>query len=912
MAVERGSRRAGHGGPRQAGRFPVLRWLKVGAATAGVGVALAAAPAAALADTGTASSGAESSQGAASSAGVGASPDASRSGESSGKSHQDGPDADGEDAPESPPDDADTVAADADPEPGEDSSEQLADQSSASTNPPDDTTIDDEPPATAGGEANDEATPRSGREGRPASAATGTTGSSRAVGAAPTTADVASGHVGSPPAPAKPILSDIPAEPRSMNRQAMSVNATTTPAASAQSTVSSPAAPAAPEESTSRPQYPDSVSAPVSWRAIVTEGLSWIGLGALAPHLPVPQFPVPDLIAGAWIGLRRLHYTFVNSAPRLTPGAYTEDPHTGVSTGNLGGHDADGDAISYVVTSAPAHGTVHIADDGTYTYTPGAEFARTGGTDTFTVVAEDTGAANPWHLHPISDLVAGLTTFLNRLGLSTPPNASTATVTLIQSPVVCNADAGGNGCSAGGATVSPSVMVHNSSDHTIWVYNLTNSGDYSIAADFVPLRIDIGASAPVSLAVGTGAVGTPENRIYIVEGDAGFTLPVASPGGVDAFNPTAASAGNSFLNYNFLEYFLYPADGGYEYTIDTSYIDEWSLPIQYKFALNGADWSGAVDGKTYGFKDFDTVVSQLTAAGGPYKDLVWNGQSPWGPQPPATVSRIIGPDKVWAQQENQLASNVNMSEAGWVPASYQEFVQYGSYVVNAETVYPYAQNGTQYSSEGNFTFWKIAVDAPSSTPYPTALRTAAILDGFPAEQGVYGFFTYPNDETAGQFTNIPNSVSLDIYVHGSSDGSSDSVIEGGQWIYSGSSLRPGTELRKHHRDLMIGSSATDTFILDSVFTTRRAAPLVGAEGEQRDIVVIDRAALAGATSFEVDTVHCAWFLGSGFANYNSQFVYERSTGYLYYDEDPRRFGYTGVLAKLPRDSIDLAEAVFVL
>ena len=58
-----------------------------------------------------------------------------------------------------------------------------------------------------------------------------------------------------------------------------------------------------------------------------------------------------------------------------------------------------------------------------------------------------------------------------------------------------------------------------------------------------------------------------------------------------------------------------------------------------------------------------------------------------------------------------------------------------------------------------------------------------MLDGFPADaNGVYGFFTYPNDETAGQFTNIPDAVSLDVYVFGASDGVSDSVIGGGKWV----------------------------------------------------------------------------------------------------------------------------------
>ena len=67
-----------------------------------------------------------------------------------------------------------------------------------------------------------------------------------------------------------------------------------------------------------------------------------------------------------------------------------------------------------------------------------------------------------------------------------------------------------------------------------------------------------------------------------------------------------------------------------------------------------------------------------------------------------------------------------------------------------------------------------------------------MLDGYPADaNGVYGFFTYPNDETAGQFTNIPDAVSLDVYVFGASDGVSDSVIKGGKWLYSSSSSLHG-------------------------------------------------------------------------------------------------------------------------
>jgi hypothetical protein len=471
----------------------------------------------------------------------------------------------------------------------------------------------------------------------------------------------------------------------------------------------------------------------------------------------------------------------------------------------------------------------------------------------------------------------------------------------------------------------------------MWVYNLTNTGNYSIPdapwqsgsvpADWQgPVEIAAGSSAPVTLAPFNAAPGSPGNRIYIVEGQA-FALPITPTSGVDPFYPPGTPAGDSFQNYSFLEYSLYPADGGYQYTIDVSDIDEWSLPIQTMFTLNGAAWTGAVNGKMYGFNDFDTVVSQLNAAGSGYGNLVWSGSTPWGPQPPATVSRIIGPDKVWTAQSGEPAGNFNMNNTGWVPASYQNFVQYGSYVdqTTQQTVYPYAFSGTGVScppasctatalTPTNFDFWKNQVTAPGSTPYPIALRTAAILDGFTTDNanGVYGFFTYPNDEVAGQFTNIPTAVSLDVYVDGSSDGLTDSAIPGGVWSYTSSAARTGKRLRLLlKRPNQSGTDGTDTFIVNYPFKMGWTAPVLDVNGPGGDIAVIDRAALR-ATSTTIDVVDRARFLCGKLSNVDSQFVYEKSTGTLYYDKYPQLPGYTAVLAKFRGGVNDPAGTLFVL
>ncbi len=516
---------------------------------------------------------------------------------------------------------------------------------------------------------------------------------------------------------------------------------------------------------------------------------------------------------------------------------------------------------------------------------------------------------------------------------ATVPAPGTAAPAAVPDSACCSSPAAGTDAAA----TAPAITIYNNStSQSIWVYNLTATGNYSIPdtpwttdsapPDWVgPVQITAGSSAPVTLAVYNAAPGSPGNRIYIVEGSA-FTLPITEPSGVDPFYPPGSPGDDAFSNYSFLEYSLYPvAGGGYQYTIDVSYIDEWSLPIQTKFTLNGADWKGAVSGKTYGFSDFDTVVSQLNAAGGPYGDLVWSGATPWAPQPPTTVRRIIGPDKVWTAQSGEPPSNINMNQTGWVPASYQNFVQYGSYVDprTKKTVYPYAFNGTGVScrpasctatprTQTNFDFWRYRVSAPGSTPYPMALRTAAILDGFTTADanGVYGFFTYPNDEAAGQFTNIPTAVSLDVYVHGSSDGVSDGAIPGGAWYYTSSAAHNRRRLLQA-RPRVSGTDGTDTYIVDYAFKFAPKAPRLDVNGPGGDIAVIDRLAL-GATSTTIDVVDRAWFLCGALSNVHSQFVYERSTGTLYYDKNPNLPGYTAVLAKFNGGVTDPAGTLFVL
>ncbi|AKK28741.1 Ig-like domain-containing protein [Mycobacterium sp. EPa45] len=96
----------------------------------------------------------------------------------------------------------------------------------------------------------------------------------------------------------------------------------------------------------------------------------------------------------------------------------------GTITGTLNAEQANGYALTYTVTAPPQHGTVDIHEDGTFTYTPDAQFITRGGTDTFAVVADDQpGNQTHWH---------GLATFFAPNGGAT----ATAKVTVLENPGV--------------------------------------------------------------------------------------------------------------------------------------------------------------------------------------------------------------------------------------------------------------------------------------------------------------------------------------------------------------------------------------------------------------------------------------------------------------------------------------------
>ena len=119
---------------------------------------------------------------------------------------------------------------------------------------------------------------------------------------------------------------------------------------------------------------------------------------------------------------------FSNRTPTLAPTQTAQGP-AGEIAGNLNATDADGDPLTYSVTTNPTHGTLTLDTTGGFLYTPDKASVHNGVTDNFTVTVSDAGAGT--HFHGFQ----GLLNFLTRGRLGSSGHTATRTVTLNVAPV---------------------------------------------------------------------------------------------------------------------------------------------------------------------------------------------------------------------------------------------------------------------------------------------------------------------------------------------------------------------------------------------------------------------------------------------------------------------------------------------
>lgn len=128
-----------------------------------------------------------------------------------------------------------------------------------------------------------------------------------------------------------------------------------------------------------------SLNGPSFGRQLVASQIAALmGTGrTLISILPVAA-PAKGWLYDSLDGTRR---TLFNQAPWFSPTQITADGDLPI-VGTLGAVDLEGDRIRYSLVTAPLSGTIVIADDGTFTYTPNSGFT---GVDNFVVAATDLG-----------------------------------------------------------------------------------------------------------------------------------------------------------------------------------------------------------------------------------------------------------------------------------------------------------------------------------------------------------------------------------------------------------------------------------------------------------------------------------------------------------------------------------------
>jgi beta-glucosidase/6-phospho-beta-glucosidase/beta-galactosidase len=157
---------------------------------------------------------------------------------------------------------------------------------------------------------------------------------------------------------------------------------------------------------------------------------------AAAGGLPaLPDSPAP------WTLLAWVRREFLNQSPTVayTPG--NNEQTSGLVFGEVGGEDADGDALTYTLVGSPVNGGRVVLNPatGTFVYRPTNAMAEIGGTDRFTVVVSD--EASGLHLHgpagllQFAPVVAPVLAVLQALPVIGPP-VSTVVSVLSTLPII--------------------------------------------------------------------------------------------------------------------------------------------------------------------------------------------------------------------------------------------------------------------------------------------------------------------------------------------------------------------------------------------------------------------------------------------------------------------------------------------
>ncbi|UTB32533.1 MAG: Ig-like domain-containing protein [Methanobacterium sp. ERen5] len=132
---------------------------------------------------------------------------------------------------------------------------------------------------------------------------------------------------------------------------------------------------------------PGTVNIPGVGRIVINSDGSYLFTPASNYNGPVPTitYTVSDNTGNTATGTLNMDVTPVNDAPIGNDDSKTI-PEDSQANGKVTGADVDGDTLTYTKNTNPTHGTAIVNADGTYTYTPNANY---NGPDSFTVTVND-------------------------------------------------------------------------------------------------------------------------------------------------------------------------------------------------------------------------------------------------------------------------------------------------------------------------------------------------------------------------------------------------------------------------------------------------------------------------------------------------------------------------------------------